>query len=103
MFSLFFENVVLPKGLMFFFAALILEADSPLQLVEDFRPISLLGFQYDLVAYELAVRLAGVIDSLHYYENIYFTTNANDILSRLEKRGNESQHENLSPYPSVFE
>lgn len=48
-FSQFFDKYVLPRSLTSFFVALILKMESPLELVE-FRPISLQGSLYKLVA-----------------------------------------------------
>ncbi|WJX67033.1 hypothetical protein P8452_51532 [Trifolium repens] len=53
----------LPKNFMSYFIALIPKVSSPLSL-GDFRPISLLGCLYKLVAKVLAKRLAKVMDPL---------------------------------------
>jgi len=59
MFGQFRANEMLPKGILVFFEALIPKGSSPLEL-KDFRPISLLGCLYKL----LARRLASVMDSI---------------------------------------
>jgi hypothetical protein len=60
MFDQFDANAKLPKSMMPFFVALIPKVASPLEL-KDYRPISLLGSLYKLLATVLARRLAGVI------------------------------------------
>jgi hypothetical protein len=54
---------VLPKSMLSFFVTLIPKVSSPLEL-KDFRPISLLGSLYKLLAKVLARRLAGIMNSI---------------------------------------
>jgi hypothetical protein len=63
MFDQFHANVVLPKSMLAFFVTLIPKVSSPLEL-KDFRPISLLGSLYKLLAKVLARRLACVRNSI---------------------------------------
>ncbi|GAU28852.1 hypothetical protein TSUD_21890 [Trifolium subterraneum] len=63
MFDQFHGNACLLKGLLSYFIALIPKVVCPSSLGE-FRPISLLGCLYKLVAKLLAARLAKVIDSV---------------------------------------
>jgi hypothetical protein len=63
LFDQFHGNGSLPSGFSSYFVALIPKVCSPLSL-GDFRPISLLGCLYKLLAKVLAKRLAMVMDSL---------------------------------------
>jgi hypothetical protein len=63
MFDQFHGNSRLPKGMFSFFLTLIPKVSSP-QSLGDFRPISLLGCLYKLVAKVLTARLAKVIGGL---------------------------------------
>ncbi|GAU24549.1 hypothetical protein TSUD_148900 [Trifolium subterraneum] len=63
MFDQFHGNSCLPKSLLSYFVALIPKVSSPCSL-PDFRPISLLGCLYKLIAKVLAKRLAKVMDSV---------------------------------------
>ena len=63
MFDQFHANEVLPKSMLAFFVTLIPKVSSPLEL-KDFRPISLLGSLYKLLAKVLARRLAGIMNSI---------------------------------------
>ncbi|KAK2397838.1 hypothetical protein QL285_059374 [Trifolium repens] len=63
MFDQFHGNSRLPKGMSSFFLTLIPKVSSP-QSLGDFRPISLLGCLYKLVAKVLTARLAKVIGAL---------------------------------------
>jgi exonuclease III len=63
MFDQFHGNASLPKSFLSYFVALIPKVRPPLGL-SDFRPISLLGCLYKLVAKVLAARLGKVMDSL---------------------------------------
>jgi hypothetical protein len=63
MFDQFHGNASLPNGLLSYFVTLIPKVNSPLSL-SDFRPISLLGCLYKLIAKVLAKRLASVMDSI---------------------------------------
>jgi hypothetical protein len=63
MFDQFFENASLPKSFASYFVALIPKVKSPFSL-DEFRPISLLGSLYKLVAKVLAARLAPVMHSI---------------------------------------
>jgi hypothetical protein len=63
MFDQFHGNACLPKGLLSYFLTLIPKVKSP-QALGDFRPISLLGCLYKLVAKVLATRLARVLGEL---------------------------------------
>nr|GEW05337.1 cysteine-rich receptor-like protein kinase [Tanacetum cinerariifolium] len=58
-----FDSGTLPRGCNTSFITLIPKVQSPL-VVSDFRPISLIGAQYKIVAKILANRLARVIDSI---------------------------------------
>lgn len=57
----FHRHGVWPKGGNFSFIALIPKVETPLEL-NDFRPISLIGCMYKIVAKLLANRLRGVLD-----------------------------------------
>nr|GEY44374.1 cysteine-rich receptor-like protein kinase [Tanacetum cinerariifolium] len=59
----FFDSGTIPRGCNTSFITLIPKVQSPL-VVSDFRPISLIGAQYKMVAKILANRLARVIDSI---------------------------------------
>jgi hypothetical protein len=63
MFDQFHGNTSLPKSFLSYFVALIPKVRPPLGLT-DFRPISLLGCLYKLVAKVLAARLGKVMDSI---------------------------------------
>ncbi|WJX67429.1 hypothetical protein P8452_51895 [Trifolium repens] len=63
MFDQFYGNECLPKSLCSYFLTLIPKVSSP-QTLGDFRPISLIGCLYKLVAKVLAARLAKVIGEL---------------------------------------
>ena len=63
MFNQFFHYVTLLRSFSLYFITLTPKVPSPIHL-EDFRPISLLGSLYKLVAKVLAGRLAPVMDSL---------------------------------------
>ncbi|MCI18229.1 transposon TX1 putative protein [Trifolium medium] len=63
MFDQFFTTATLPRSLSSYFLTLIPMVDSPLR-IGDFRPISLVGSLYKLVAKVLAGRLAKVMDKL---------------------------------------
>jgi len=63
MFDQFHANEVVPKGFLSYFVALIPKVSSPMAIT-DFRPISLLGSLYKLLAKVLAQRLAGVMNSI---------------------------------------
>jgi hypothetical protein len=63
MFDQFHGNSFLPKGMCSYFLTLIPKVSSP-QALGDFRPISLLGCLYKLVAKVLAGRLAKVVGNL---------------------------------------
>jgi hypothetical protein len=63
LFDQFYANASLPKSFSSYFVVLIPKVNSPLAL-NDFRPISLLGCLYKLVAKVLANRLAKVMDGL---------------------------------------
>ncbi|GJV55467.1 RNA-directed DNA polymerase, eukaryota [Tanacetum coccineum] len=59
----FFKNGNIPSGCNSSFITLIPKVDNPL-VVSDFRPISLIGAQYKILAKILANRLSRVIDSV---------------------------------------
>nr|KYP72194.1 Transposon TX1 uncharacterized [Cajanus cajan] len=59
----FYENAKLPKGTNSSFISLISKVDNPMQL-NDYRPISLVGCMYKLLAKTLARRLKVVLPSL---------------------------------------
>jgi len=63
MFDQFHANEVIPKSLLAYFVTLIPKVSSPMTL-KDFRPISLLGCLYKLLAKVLTKRLASVMDSI---------------------------------------
>jgi hypothetical protein len=63
MFDQFHGNACLPKGMCSYFLTLIPKVASP-QAIGDFRPISLLGCLYKLIAKVLAARLAKVLGDL---------------------------------------
>lgn len=63
LFDQFHANGLLPKSMLAYFVALIPKVSSPLEL-KDYRPISLLGSLYKLLAKVLARRLAGVLNSV---------------------------------------
>jgi hypothetical protein len=63
MFDQFFFSATLPRSFSSYFITLIPKVPSPTR-IEDFRPISLLGSLYKLVAKVLAGRLASVMDKL---------------------------------------
>ncbi|PNY14141.1 cysteine-rich receptor-like protein kinase [Trifolium pratense] len=63
MFDQFHGNACLPKSLLSYFITLIPKVHSP-QALGDFRPISLLGCLYKMIAKVLATRLALVIGDL---------------------------------------
>jgi hypothetical protein len=63
LFDQFFSNANLPKGLLSYSITLIPKVACPSSLGE-FRPISLLGCIYKLIAKVLAARLAKVMDSV---------------------------------------
>ncbi|GJS89701.1 RNA-directed DNA polymerase, eukaryota, reverse transcriptase zinc-binding domain protein [Tanacetum coccineum] len=59
----FLKTGIIPKGCNTSFIALIPKTSNPM-VVSDFRPISLIGTQYKIIAKVLANRLAQVIDSI---------------------------------------
>ncbi|GKA66196.1 RNA-directed DNA polymerase, eukaryota, reverse transcriptase zinc-binding domain protein [Tanacetum coccineum] len=59
----FFKTGIIPKGCNTSFIALIPKISNPM-VVSDFRPISLIGAQYKIIAKVMANRLAQVIDSV---------------------------------------
>ncbi|GKA97294.1 RNA-directed DNA polymerase, eukaryota, reverse transcriptase zinc-binding domain protein [Tanacetum coccineum] len=59
----FFKTSIIPKGCNTSFIALIPKISNPM-VVSDFRPISLIGAQYKIIAKVMANRLAQVIDSV---------------------------------------
>jgi hypothetical protein len=63
MFDQIHGNEVLPKCMLAYFVALIPKVSSPLAL-KDYRPISLLGCLYKILAKVLARRLVGVMNSI---------------------------------------
>jgi hypothetical protein len=63
MFDQFYGNARLPKSLLSYFITLIPKVASPSKLGE-YRPISLLGCIYKIIAKVLAARLAKVMDSV---------------------------------------
>jgi hypothetical protein len=63
MFQQLFHTATLPRGFSSYFITLIPKVPSPSR-IGDFRPISLLGSLYKLVAKVLAARLAPVMDKL---------------------------------------
>jgi hypothetical protein len=62
-FDQFYGNECIPQCLMAYFLTLVPKVKSP-QCIGDFRPISLLGCIYKLLAKVLAARLALVMDPL---------------------------------------
>ncbi|GJZ74415.1 RNA-directed DNA polymerase, eukaryota [Tanacetum coccineum] len=67
----FFTSGSMPKGCNSSFITLIPKTLNPL-VVSDFRPISLIGAQYKIIAKVLANRLARVIDSIISHEQSAF-------------------------------
>ncbi|GJU78052.1 RNA-directed DNA polymerase, eukaryota [Tanacetum coccineum] len=67
----FFNNGILPRGCNTSFITLIPKVPSPM-VISDFRPISLIGAQYKIIAKVLANRLARVIDSVISHEQSAF-------------------------------
>jgi hypothetical protein len=63
MFNQFFTSANLPRNFSSYFITLIPKVDSPFR-IGDFRPISLVGSLYKLLAKVLASRLANVMDKL---------------------------------------
>lgn len=63
MFDQFYHTATLPRGFSSYFVTLIPKVHSPSSL-GDFRPISLLGSLYKMVAKVLASRLAPIMDKL---------------------------------------
>jgi len=63
MFDQFHPNEVVPKGKLSYFVALVPKVSLPMAL-KDFRPISLLGCLYKLLAKVLDRRLAGIMNSI---------------------------------------
>ena len=63
MFNQFYHSATLPRCFSSYFITLILKVPSPSSL-GDFRPISLMGSLYKLVAKVLAGRLAPVMDKI---------------------------------------
>jgi hypothetical protein len=63
LFDQFHGNSTFPKSLLSYFVTLIPKVSSPISL-SDFRPISLLGCIYKIIAKVLAKRLANVMDSI---------------------------------------
>jgi len=63
MFDQFHGNEEIPKSMLAYFVALIPKVSSPMAM-KDFRPISLLGCFYKILAKVLARRLAGVMNSI---------------------------------------
>jgi hypothetical protein len=63
LFDQFHGNECIPKCLMSYFLTLVPKVKSP-QCLRDFRPISLLGCFYKLIARVLAARLGKVLDPL---------------------------------------
>ncbi|GJW02326.1 RNA-directed DNA polymerase, eukaryota, reverse transcriptase zinc-binding domain protein [Tanacetum coccineum] len=59
----FFMNIDIPKGCNSSFIALIPKSSNA-NLVKDFRPISLIGSLYKIIAKILANRLVGVLDNI---------------------------------------
>ena len=62
-FSEFYVNAAIPKGINSSFIALIPKTKDP-QLITDFRPISLIGCVYKIIAKVLANRLSKVMNHL---------------------------------------
>ncbi|GJW04159.1 RNA-directed DNA polymerase, eukaryota, reverse transcriptase zinc-binding domain protein, partial [Tanacetum coccineum] len=59
----FFSSCILPRGCNTSFITLIPKVPNPM-VISDFRPISLIGAQYKIIAKVLANRLARVIDTV---------------------------------------
>ncbi|GJV59705.1 RNA-directed DNA polymerase, eukaryota, reverse transcriptase zinc-binding domain protein [Tanacetum coccineum] len=70
----FFRTGILPRGCNTSFITLILKVPNPM-VISDFRPISLIGAQYKIIAKVLANRLARVIDSVISQEQSAFIKN----------------------------
>jgi hypothetical protein len=63
MFDQFHGNSILPKSFLSYFVVLIPKVNSPFGL-GDYRPISLLGCLYKLIAKVLAARMAKMMNSI---------------------------------------
>lgn len=72
----FFETKLIPKVFTAYFMALIPKI-SNLQVMSDFRPISLLGCLYKIISKLLANRLKRVMDSLISSNQSSFIANRN--------------------------
>ncbi|GJZ74651.1 RNA-directed DNA polymerase, eukaryota, reverse transcriptase zinc-binding domain protein, partial [Tanacetum coccineum] len=70
----FFRTGILPRGCNTSFITLIPKVPNPM-VISDFRPISLIGAQYKIIAKVLANRLARVIDSVISQEQSAFIKN----------------------------
>jgi hypothetical protein len=62
-FQEFFANAILPRGMLSYFITLIPKVTNP-HSISEFRPISLLGSLYKIVAKVLATRLGAVMGNL---------------------------------------
>ncbi|GJT66456.1 RNA-directed DNA polymerase, eukaryota [Tanacetum coccineum] len=69
----FFDSTMLPQGTNSAFITLIPKIPNPL-FIKDYRPISLIGIQYKIIAKILANRLSKVIDSLVSQEQSAFVS-----------------------------
>nr|GFB28751.1 RNA-directed DNA polymerase, eukaryota, reverse transcriptase zinc-binding domain protein [Tanacetum cinerariifolium] len=67
----FFNTSTFPRGCNASFVALIPKGPNPM-VISDFRPISLIGAQYKIIAKVMANRLAQVIDSVISHEQSAF-------------------------------
>jgi hypothetical protein len=63
LFQEFFDNAILPRGMLSYFITLIPKVTDP-HSIPNFRPISLLGSMYKMVAKVLASRLGVVMGKL---------------------------------------
>ena len=69
----FFQKKVIVKGCNSSFITLIPKVLNPM-FIKDYRPISLIGVQYNIIAKLMANRLAKVIDDVISYEQSTFIT-----------------------------
>ncbi|GKG08780.1 hypothetical protein Tco_0334612, partial [Tanacetum coccineum] len=69
--NLFFASCVMPNGANSSFFTFITKVNNP-TLITDFRPISLIGMHYKIIAKILANRLSKVIDKIVSKEHLAF-------------------------------
>ncbi|GKA26227.1 ribonuclease H-like domain-containing protein [Tanacetum coccineum] len=89
------ESFVMPRGVNSSFITLIPKISNPIH-IKDFRPISLIGMQYKIIAKILANRLSNVIDKVVSKEQSAFIAgrqilNGPIVLCELMIRGSEKE------------